>query len=104
MRADGDEHLFSIWCEDDIARPVAATPKFAPARDIGDNGLHLSAWFNVSIFVRKADDRVGVADIYPLGIRPERIKRDTERPFQIGCVDLIDLRFSAILRRSDHSH
>src|SRR5579884_1819610 len=77
VRANRDEHLLAIGREDDVARPVAAAAQVSAARQIGDL-LLWPACLHVAILVREANDRIGVADVHPLRIRPGRIEVDAE--------------------------
>ncbi len=91
VRADGDEHGFAVERESDVARPVAAAAKQSAAGEIA-NFLRGAARLQVSIVIREAHDRAGVADVDPLRLRTGRIESDAEWFVEAGGEGLHLLR------------
>jgi hypothetical protein len=77
VRTHRGEELGSVQREDQIAGPVAAAAQPSAAGQIGQMLLGV-ARLQIAIFVREANDAVGIADINPLGIGPGGIKSDAE--------------------------
>src|SRR5215469_1388605 len=93
-RSHGNEHLLAIERECNITRPVsAAAHRLLSARQAGNYGFSRTSGFEVAIPIRKSNDRVGVAKINVLGLRPGRIERDSERPAKTlrKCFDFLRL-------------
>ena len=91
-RADRDEEGLAVLREFEVARPVAAAADpLVAAGDVLDDRLGAPAGLGVAVLVGEADDRVGVADVDVLRLRPRRIERDPERAAQAGGEDLVDL-------------
>ena len=65
----------------------------ASAGNIGDV-LRRTARLQISVLIRKPNDRVEIADIDPLRIRSLRIKRNAERFVEAGSEDLALLRLA----------
>src|SRR5579872_6407641 len=92
-RTDRDQHLLSVFGERDITRPVPATAQSAAAGQVGDF-LRCAGGLEVAALIRKTNHSVGIADIYPLRIRAQRIERDAEWLVQSLCKHLDGLGFS----------
>ena len=70
---------------------AAAADLLVPAGDVLDDHLGVARGLRVAVLVGEADDRVGVADVDVLRLRPRRIERDPEGPRQAGGEDLVHL-------------
>ncbi len=86
VRADGGEELAAVLREDQVAGPVAAAAQASAAGQVGEL-FHGAARLQVAVLVGEAHDAVGVADVNPLRIGSEGIKRDAEGLMQAGGED-----------------
>src|SRR5207245_7518009 len=73
QRTDGDPQAFAVGREGDVARRMAA------GRQIGNDGRRRVIRLHVAALVRKAHDRIRVADVEPQRIRPGGNERDAVR-------------------------
>ena len=83
VRADRHVQRLSVAREAEIARPVAAAPEEAAARQLSDR-LGRATRLDVAAAIREANDRVGVADVEPLRVAHRRIEGEPERFVQPG--------------------
>ena len=91
-RADRDEERLAVGREFQVARPVAAAADaLVAAGDVLDDRLGGPGGLGVAVLVGEADDRVGVADVNVIRLRPGRIEGDPERALQSGGEDLVHL-------------
>src|SRR4051794_15350384 len=93
MRADRDEHLFSVARKGDVPCPVPAACQTAPAGNVPNDGLSLTTRFQIAIAIGKPDNRIGIGYVNVLWIGSRGIERNAERLLEIGCKYAGLLRF-----------
>src|SRR5262249_22111125 len=82
-RPHGDKHLLSILGETDVTRDMPSLDGLAArSGKARHDDLGSPVRLEIIVAVCKADNRSGVSDVYPLGIRSRRIKRHTERAIE----------------------
>ena len=101
VRADRRKQFAAIEREGEIARPVTSAAKSPATGQIGEL-LHGTGGCEVAVMVREANDGVGVADVNPLWVGAERIKRDAERLMEIGGKDRHLLWFAISVDAAKH--
>ena len=80
---------------------MPATGQPASGGEVSDT-LRLAAGTEIAIAVRETHDAVRVGNIEKLGVRPGRIKRETERLPQVPRKSLIDLGMPVPIRITQH--
>ena len=91
--ADRGEELCAVLGEDQVAGPVAAAAQASAAGQVGQV-FRGAAGGEVAVFVREADDAVGVADVDPGGIGSGGVEGDAEGLVEIGGKDRDLLRLA----------